>query len=447
MMREPSDPTIESQHLESLSQKFGKLDTVTLLAIMVGFVPLFSGLLFQTYQYHATPGWYEALRQLDFPFIFVELGIVFWACVKGLSFKSFFEELPTSYKIAAIIFTATFSIGSIFFSPQPGYSMLRLSYWPIHIGFTIAVWHLLRNAPSDQLRSFAHWMVMGVAAYIPLLCLHFMLAPDPRSTELGEIIWSSAVPGCLSVRHFGIWIGGVLALWIGHSGWLQSGNKSVFKSWIITMLLMLLMFWSGTRGAMIATLAVLILASVVMVRLPTLSEFIALISVSAIAILLSTMLFTPDTSFGVLAPDRYRNVDVERMSAGRVEIWLYSFDKFLENPIFGWGEGALYWLLDFNGEAHLQPHNSIVQFLFSWGIIATVAAGFVMIRILWTLHINVRKIPEMLAPLMLLDSTLIMSLFDGALYFSRMIIPGAIGLALCFVLLGRAQAENIRLQK
>jgi exopolysaccharide production protein ExoQ len=439
------NPAINGHDAASAEQSawLARSGAATLLVLLIGLTPFVAGLMFRTYQYHVTPGWYEALRQMDIPFLLVEIGVIFWAHAQGLRFRPFFAALDKADRYAALIFFGTFWISSALISPQPAYSLIRLSYWLVHIGFAISVWHLLRSQAQAAVPVFAKWSVIGVALFVPLLTAHFAFAPDPADTPLGEIIWTSAVPGALSVRHLGIWTGGVLALWIGHCMWLQPRRTFNLRNWLATTLLMALMFWSGTRAAMVAVMAVLVIAIVAAWRLPSLKEAGAMLAAILVSIFLSTQAFLPDGSFGILQQDRYSlSSDANAMSSGRVELWIDALAKFAQNPLIGWGEGSIYWLIDLDGVPHLQPHNSVVQFLFSWGLIATAAAAFVMLRILWRLHIQLRQVPAMLAPLLLVDATLIMSLFDGALYFTRMIMPGALALALCLCLCAAAATEK-----
>ncbi len=439
--------TAQSAQLETVGRS-SKFDQTTVLALLVGMAPLLGGILFRTHQYHVESSWYEALRQLDMPYILIELGVVLWAHEKGLNFKGFFKKLDRSYQLAMALFLTTFAVGSLIYAPIPGYSLLRASYWLIHIGFALSVWHLLKEAPADTVNKISDAMVAGLAIFVPLLIGHFVLAPDPADTKLGQIIWSSAVPGCLSVRHFGLWTGAVLALWLGRSGWLQGNGSGRWWHWAVTTMLMALMMWSGTRAAIVGVFAALMVACFAMVRWPTFGSFAKLVGATLLGIALSALAFTPDSSFGVLDLGRMfgdPSANANAISSGRMDIWKAVLTKFSESPLFGWGEGAMFWNVKLETGAHLQPHNSIVQFLFSWGAIATAAAAFVMIRALWTLHSNVRHVPTMLAPLMLVDCTLVMSLFDGVLYFSRMIMLGAMGMALCFALLSAHAAKKDRL--
>jgi exopolysaccharide production protein ExoQ len=415
-----------------------KLNRTTVLALLVGLAPLFGGILFQTYQFHVEPSWYESLRQFDMPYILIEFCVVLWAHEKGLNFKEFFKNLDRYYQIATLLFFATFAVGSFVNSPVPGYSLLRASFWIIHIGFAISVYHLLKYAPTKAVPKMTDAMILGLAIFVPLLVGHFALAPNPAETKLGQIIWSSAVPGCLSVRHFGIWVGASLAMWLGRNSWLQKSGSISWSYWAITAALIGLMTWSGTRAAVAGVVASIVVVSIFMQRLPNIGNLTMLAGATILGLIMSAMAFQPDASFGVLNYERMfgsATADINEIGSGRLEIWAAVLRKFVEKPIFGWGEGAMFWNVNLQMGRHLQPHNSAVQMLFSWGIVATTAAAFVMFRALWTLHTNVRHVPTMLPPLMLVDCTLLMSVFDGALYFSRMIMPGAMAIALCFALM------------
>lgn len=75
---------------------------------------------------------------------------------------------------------------------------------------------------------------------------------------------------------------------------------------------------------------------------------------------------------------------------GRTELWQYTIEKYLENPLFGKGPGSFF-MITFNdwiyGKSplnipHTQPHNMILQFLIEWGIIGTAIMLVLLIKFL-----------------------------------------------------------------
>lgn len=95
------------------------------------------------------------------------------------------------------------------------YAMLRAALWPVHLLFGASLWYLGGRVDGLNLRRIVLVLVVGYVAYLPLLAGHFLTAPDPVTLREGMVVWTSALPGYLSVRHFGIELGVLLAMLLG----------------------------------------------------------------------------------------------------------------------------------------------------------------------------------------------------------------------------------------
>ncbi len=415
-----------------LPLKMGQWTNATIVACIAASLPLLSAIMFRTYDYHVTPGWYEALRQFDFQFIIAEIGVIVWAHAKGMRFRPLFGSLDRFNKLAVIIFVATFAISSLFIAPQPVYSLLRASYWLVHICFGCAVFHFLVLGSKDETRRTADLWTAGLILFLPIIALHFALSPPPASLPNGNVIWSSAVPGAQSVRHLGFWAGIVAVMWIMCNGWFGNSPRSWLMRWVLASVLIAIIFWSGTRAAIVGLAGSLIIACLLMRKFPALSEISGMLLAIFAGAALSSIGLPPDASFGIFQPERYAAAgDIYTLGAGRFEIWIGSLTRFLESPIFGWGEGAILWDTKLSQGYHQQPHNSVIQFLYSWGALATAAFLFVASRLLWRLHVAAFSQPEILASLMVVDCSILMSMFDGVFYYARTIMPAVMAIAYC----------------
>ena len=106
-------------------------------------------------------------------------------------------------------------------------------------------------------------------------------------------------------------------------------------------------------------------------------EFFSLMTLMLISFLLSQLIFNLiDVSTIQLEIKKYRPY---LGYTGRTELWQYTIEKYLENPLFGKGPGSFF-MITFSdwiyGKSpynipHTQPHNMILQFLIEWGIIGT----------------------------------------------------------------------------
>jgi O-antigen ligase len=52
----------------------------------------------------------------------------------------------------------------------------------------------------------------------------------------------------------------------------------------------------------------------------------------------------------------------------RIELWQYTFERILERPLFGHGDGQF--RFSFDGSFTMaQPHNVMLQVLYAWGVV------------------------------------------------------------------------------
>ena len=413
------------------------------IALIFAALPLIGGAMFRWYGFASPMDWYEALRQFDFPDIVAALLVIFWARERGMKLPKMLALLDRPARIALAIFIMTFAVGAVISAPQPGYSILRALYWLVHITFGFSLFYLLQQVTSQQIEKFGRFLVFGLVLFIPVIAIHFALAP--ASSITGEPVkWSSSIPGYRSVREFGFLSGYVAAFWIGLTFWRHGKNAAGWQSWAVLTFLLAVLFWTGTRGAFVGCAAAALFAAISLRRLPTIKTMIAGVASAAAAVAISTPFLPPSKSFGFFRPHRISS-DVETLSSGRMAIWRESIDLTWQRPLFGWGEGSYRWLSELPSTMnHLQPHNAILQFFLSFGVIAALAAFYLAGRIVWTLHRDVRRVPAMLAPLMMLDCLLVTSMFDGVLFYSRTLMATGAATALCYALSCQADAAKTK---
>ena len=413
---------------------FAKNNPCWAWGVALGFLPVFSGLLFRTYSYHLEPFWYEQLRQFDFLFVAFEMAVILAARARGLDYGVLAAKLSTSERWAFAIFLATFWVSSVFVSQLPAVSILRIVFWFIHLAFGCAVFHLagvITQAGTDR---FAKGCFVGLCCYLPILATHFSFPPDPASLAGGKIIWSSAVPGYLSVRLFGFTTATLALLAIGqlwHRHRFSSADWWLYGGLTIALALT---FWSGTRGGFLAVFFATLALPIVARTKPPVVWCIVVAAATLMSIALSELLYKPDASFGLFSG---RNIGLgSDFSTGRYEIWAQSVVLIAERPIFGWGESAIWWLLE-NNSGHQQPHNALLQLLLSWGAIATAAALYLVYRATRVLFSSITREPTLVTPVLVLLGLAIMSLVDGILYNPRTAILVIVALASALAIASR----------
>jgi exopolysaccharide production protein ExoQ len=404
------------------------------ISVLLAGLPLLAGLMFRTYWYHTEPQWYENLRQFDFPFYPAELAVIFIAHARGMRFREFYSLLDKPARAAIVLFLATFWLGSGFISEHPLYSLLRCFYSLTHIGFGCAVFYLVKGRLGRNVKMLTAALSIGLLLYVPMLTLHYSLAPDPADVRGGQIIWSSALPGFLSVRHLGIHAGAILALTAALALIRPEGPG---RNWIYGAVLLsaTLLFWSGTRAGILGIGGAAIIAAMMLRRLPPAKPAILVALCLLAAVPLSMIWLPPEPVFGIVRITATESLQaaeegVAGFSAGRFPLWKQHWPLFLSSPWLGHGEGATFWLTELLGTQHIQPHNSIIQFVIGWGLIATLAMAYLAFRGWLLLHRAAMRQSAAIPLVAMIDCLLAMSLLDGVLYFTRMTMLVAAGAAI-----------------
>ncbi len=417
-------------------------DPMLWIGAIIGFVPVFAGLIFRTYSYHVAPDAAEILRQLDVPFILAELAVILWAHHSGMRFHPILRQVDRPARLAIAVFLGTFWLSSAFISENAGYSMIRASFWFIHIAFGVAVFHLIGAAQREGLMRFGAGLCAGFILFLPLMAVHLLYAPDPAEVVGGKIIWSSAIPGNLSIRHLGIWAALVLALAIGALHVRDHGETDFCLCLALIFIAVATLCWSGTRSGIYGVAGAWLVLLVTIRALLPLRTAAVTFAVTGVGVWVSTWWLPPDPSFGIFDLELYASRGVEDFAHGRMVLWTSMLNAFAGSPLLGVGEGAVHWIAETGNMHHVQPHNSVVQMLSSWGLIACLAAAYLMARLMILIHRLARRDPIMVPLALMMNCLLIMSLADGVLYFSRFIMWFAAGAAVALAVAARRGELN-----
>ena len=389
------------------------------IACLFALLPITAGLIFRTYQHEVDPLWFELVRQLDLFFLLVELAVIVVARKRGFSYGVFFRGLPRDVRWATILFLSTFWIGSVFVTDFTPYAMLRAALWPVHLLFGASLWYLGGRVDAPALRRIVLVLVVGYLAYLPLLAGHFLTAPDPITLREGVVVWTSALPGYLNVRHFGIELGALLAMLIGLIWRNSRFDSRPVQSFITIMLVAGAICWSGTRSAIFGVMGAMLIAVIMRRKLPNADAAALITAALIIGGTLSFLILPPDPWFGfrIISTAQSGNY-----SSGRTQLWIDAFHLFLAHPLIGWGEGSAIWLIFLDGTSFAHPHNMPLQMLQSWGAPAACAAFYLIVRLWLMLQRRGAQNGWMLPLLMAFDTLLIMSLVDGVFYHARLLM-------------------------
>lgn len=415
-------------HAATVKTSMARLGLFSWLGIVVGVVmPVLSALIYPVYMHQMQPAWAEWTRLMELLFVACELAIVHVAIRAGYRDGLILGELPRDVLIALGLLLVGLTVSSVLFSRNVPASITLSITTIIHLRFGAAIFFLARSEREGAIRPFFPLLALGLVVLTILTVWKFHFPPPEWTVPGGRIEWPSALPGFISVRHFGSWSGATAA---GLMVALLYGKKEQARATSLFYLLATGMtYWSGTRAAVLAMAVVALIALVSLRRLPDMPAVLRVGGLSALA-MLGAVVFSPSLpDFALFTKEDIASVDA--MATGRFELWHDTFFRWLDAPLLGWGSGSTFWEVNV-GWAHTQPHNAVLQFLISWGIVGASGALWLLGRAIVATH-RTGMDDDALRPLTAtLYSLLFMSLLEGMLYYPRFIMLIMIGFAVLF---------------
>lgn len=404
-----------------LSQPIANASASTIRLDVLGFVLsgllVTAGLVYQTYTIAVTPAALENSRQFGFLFLAAELGVIFFALSRGLPLATVWKKLNPSLRVALGIFLATFWIGGATASAISPVANIMNASMVIHMLFALSVFHCVERPTLKCVNGMAKWLFVGMIIFAIITAVVFLTPPsNPR-----EIDWAYAVPGFISVRLFGALCGASLCFLI-YLRIINEKSHSISR-WLFAAIILFsgMTVWSGTRAAVLSCTVTLSAMTLLYRFRPSLREvFQILLCISTGGAL--AVLFIPYDNSAFMLFAHGDLASTEAASSGRLSLWMATWDAFGTVPVFGAGPAATSWILPVNQASFVQPHNILLQFLISWGAIATFAALFLLGWATWRAHFIAAKHHIVLPYLAMLDCLLINSLFDGTFHFAQLVM-------------------------
>lgn len=407
-----------------------RLDLFSWLGITIGVImPVIATLLYPVYMHQMQPPWAEWTRLMELPFVACELAIILVAREKGYRDVLIWRKLPRDVIVALGLLLAGLLVSSVFVSKNVAVSITFSIITLVHLRFCAAIFFMARaEAREDAIRSFFPLLSIGLIVLTILTIWKCKLPPPEWTVPGGRIEWGSALPGFISVRHFGSWTGAIaaglmLALLYGQ------GERRTRTTSLSYLLAAGMTCWSGTRAGVLAMAVVALIALISLRRWPDLPALMRVGALSALA-MLGAIIFSPGLpEFALFLKEDVTSASA--MAAGRLELWHDTFFRWLDAPMFGWGSGSTFWEVNI-GWAHTQPHHAVLQFLICWGIVGAAGALWLLGRAIMATH-RTGMDDDRLRPLTgTLYALLFMSLLEGMLHYPRFIMLIMIAFAVIF---------------
>ncbi|MBB6505294.1 O-antigen ligase [Sphingomonas endophytica] len=407
------------------------------LGVGLGIVmPVLAALLYPTYIHRVDPGWAEWTRLLEMPFVVAELVAIQIAVRRGYRDAALWRALPRDVKAAFGLLAIGLTVSSVFRSQHPFDSILLSLITLVHLRFCAAIHFLARGERVTDIGALFRWLTLGLGALAVLTVWRFQLPPPAAEVPGGVIEWGSALPGFISVRHFGSWTGAIaaglmLALLYGEEEEQRIATPAYLLAAGLTC-------WSGTRAALLAMVVVGVVALVSLRRWPSRARLVRVAALSVLALALALLLLPDDPVFFLYAAGDAQSADMA--TGGRLALWHATFERWRDAPLFGWGSGSVFWEV-YVGWTHTQPHNVVLQCLISWGVVGAAGALWLLGRAIVATHRTGIDDVRLLPVTGMLYSLLFMSLLEGMLHYPRFIMMIAVGFALLFAARERSMAR------
>jgi O-antigen ligase len=367
------------------------------------------------------------MRGLSLTVTLVEILFILIALARGFSLFAAIRKLPELSKLGAALFLVTAIAGAALSAKVPIYALIGIGKIVIHGIFFLA----LRHEVVVGGRKFreALWLATGsgVLAYC-LLWIANIVIYQPSGND-----WIGLVPGLPHVRGIGFFaLAGFFAGYCIYAT-ADGGERPKITSAAgiaMSIVALVLVIWTGSRGSLLAIIAGSIF---VFVSAPTIrGKFAKYFGITAfLAIVVSQPLPIVHDAYGLqrIISSSSPIVDGDDPSSGRTQMWLGTIEKIKERPIFGWGVEQFAIAGPERTLGFKQPHNMILQLLFSTGVLGLLAMLMTVIPLASKIELG-QPYPERLAARGYVAGALMFGLYDAAFYYPYPVMVFAIAAAI-----------------
>ena len=321
----------------------------------------------------------SGVKSYALPIVAVELATVVVAFREGMRFR--LNAITACLAALLLIAWAT-----AFIAPSPGVALFRTALWTLHLSFGFAAARLFRAEHLTE------GLLVGFVVFVALLAVFVVTAP-------ANFNWIYEMPGLGNPRAFALYAAAAIGLCLG----LLAYGK-IWAS-CISALAFALVFWSGSRGAMVVSSVALLtgLAFFPAVRRP--AAWVPFVASAFVGGFVAWIIGSPTQLVGVT-----RIVDTT--DNGRFYLWSKTIELISHRPWFGYGEAQLDYLSPMPWITH--PHNIVLQVLLAWGI---VGLALVICLSAWAGRRIFRNVDEEMLPLTIVIIVLaVYAQIDGAIY-------------------------------
>jgi len=362
------------------------------------------------------------------PTLFLEIGVFVYAVINGLNISKSLRSLTPISKFVILLWIAALLGSTLMADTIPMLAFRGAGFWVVHILFFTAAAHLFYISNARKLEvaeRFALTLcVASAAAGICIAAFVFSIGLD------SGFDWNINLPGFTNLRHTGYFFAPAIALGLAHLA--AQPSKLTITHFVLLIVNIAIMLWLGSRGPVFGLLIGFAFCAIRYFEFRSARFLWRAGSATGVAAMISIIIPIPKGfSFGALQRFWSSDSDVGAFSSGRTDFWIEAVELIKMKPLFGYGSHQYQFASEMAGGVYKHPHNSILQFIFDWGLVGGILfimlLGYAVYQAIWQSQ-GLRYVQIISA--MGLISTLAYSLIDGTLFY-----PYPIAIVLILLLL------------
>ncbi|HEY0009813.1 MAG TPA: O-antigen ligase family protein [Tepidisphaeraceae bacterium] len=313
---------------------------------------------------------------------------------------------PSHYRLACLAFMVVAAGTAAFAAPDPVHSYVRTGIIAVHLLFGYSVFRLCK-AGMLKPEQLTNGLIAGFAASFAALLL---FGWQVRHVDFN---WVHDMPGYVNIRNLAYYTAPMAALMLARLAVVEDRTRLAWN-FACGAAAIGLIFWSGSRGALVALVGAYAVAALFFSPLRAPRAWMNALLAGLVGFLAAYMIGSP--TLGGMGIERM--TESQALTTGRTDLWMSSIAPILERPWFGYGEGQTIHVVPY-AQTHriFSAHNIVLQTLLAWGLVGTLLIA----GLAWALARRViaaaRSGGELLPPALAAMTIAAYSLIDGTLYY------------------------------
>lgn len=328
-----------------------------------------------------------------------------------LPFIYFFREdifNKKNFFLYASIFLSSLTISCLLSDNINGYVWYRYYAILICMLFGYLTYLFLLKYNIEFIFFIKIFSIIGFLNVIALLYFWYSLE-DPYNYN-----WMMGIPFSNHIRNFTDYIAitAICSIFLA----VTTKDKEKFIFYVITIFILALLFWSGSRSSI---LGLLVGVFFILIYLDNKFKNLSLILLmSLLSLFISTFYSVNSYGLGIFKSiNRSMSGSINQIASYRFDIYSKAIGLIQEKPFWGYGgEAVRDYIIHIHGMKIGQAHNSIIQIILEFGFIGLITLIIFILSIIKGLNFNKLNIDNsiLIAVVLVIFSS---SLFNGGFYY------------------------------